>query len=304
VNYKEATMAPNDKRIERRALDDLKPHPRQSALFSQPPEGEVKELADDLRRNGQQTPVEALPDGTLLCGHKRVAAARQLGWAEVDVWVREDLAGDPVTAEQRLIEDNLNRRQLGPLGKARCYKRLKELERKAPAGRMSDRDRRELRDRVGKQLDVSGRTLDRFLRILEHTPQEVQDAVEAEKLPLTVAERVASLKPAEKERVAEQIRAGFDAREAVDGPLKAVRPQRQHVAKAKYNLVRDLDRALKQLSGRVGDVIRITDREDELLAEGGRLIADLRARGKELKKEDAGRAEPVDSEDDDDETSD
>src|SRR4051794_1893067 len=106
---------PATKTIVRWGLDKLRPHPRQGQLFLDPSEGEVQELAEDMRRNGQLSPGEAPPDGTLVCGHKRLAAARKLGWAEITVRVRDALDGAPVAAEKRLIEDNLTRRQLGPL---------------------------------------------------------------------------------------------------------------------------------------------------------------------------------------------
>src|SRR3954447_8545049 len=61
--------------IEKRKLAELKPHPRQAANFRAPLKHEVEELADDLRRNGQLCPVECLPDGTLVAGHKRAEAA-------------------------------------------------------------------------------------------------------------------------------------------------------------------------------------------------------------------------------------
>ena len=121
-------MPTNDRKIERWAVDRLRPHPKQGQYFPDAPPHEVAELAADMEANGQLQPVEALPDGTIIAGHKRLAAARLLGWTELDVWVRDDLAADPAAAERRLIEDNLHRRQLGKLGLARCYRALKVLE--------------------------------------------------------------------------------------------------------------------------------------------------------------------------------
>jgi ParB/RepB/Spo0J family partition protein len=139
-------MASNDDRkVERWGLDRLRPHPKQGQYFASPTPHELKELAADLEANGQLQPVEILPDGTILCGHRRVAAARLLGWAAVDLWVR-DL--DPAAAERRLIEDNVHRRQLGKLGLARCYKALKALESKGPGGRLMAHEAR-LRPQLG-----------------------------------------------------------------------------------------------------------------------------------------------------------
>src|SRR5690349_3061937 len=100
-------------------VDDFRPHPRQGHLFAAPTPHEIAELAADMQQNGQLSPVEILPNGTIIAGHNRIAAARLLGWKEVSVWVRHDLAGNPVAAERRLIVDNLTRRQLGAMGRAR-----------------------------------------------------------------------------------------------------------------------------------------------------------------------------------------
>lgn len=117
-------------------IADLKQHPRQRANFSRQPDARIKELADDLVHRGQQYPIEILPDLTVLCGHQRIRAAIHLGWTEIKAIVRHDLAGkDDATIEEHMIQDNLQRRQLGPLEVAHCYRRLQELARQ-------NRDRR------------------------------------------------------------------------------------------------------------------------------------------------------------------
>src|SRR6516225_8645018 len=131
----------NGREIQSWRVDQLTPHPMQKRLYGEPPAAEVEDLADDLRRNGQLQPLEILRDGssgagTIIAGHKRTAAAKLLGWETLLVWVRDDLAHDPAAVERRLIEDNLNRRQLGRLAKARLYKRLRELERGGGDGRL------------------------------------------------------------------------------------------------------------------------------------------------------------------------
>ena len=78
-------------------LDDLHPHPRN------PRRGAVPEVAKSLDRFGQQRPVLALPDGTLVAGHHVWRAARELGWNRIAV-VRSDLPSHDV--EGYLLADN------------------------------------------------------------------------------------------------------------------------------------------------------------------------------------------------------
>lgn len=93
---------------------------KQLEMFDDLPEAEIDALAADIEANGLRQPIEILPDGTVLAGHQRLRAVRKLGWKEVNCVVRTDLADDPAGAELFFIMDNLNRRQLSPIMKARC----------------------------------------------------------------------------------------------------------------------------------------------------------------------------------------
>jgi ParB-like chromosome segregation protein Spo0J len=294
-------MATNDRKVERWDLDRLRPHPLQGKYFPDAPIGEVEELAADLARSGQLQPVEILPDGVILCGHRRVAAARLLGWAEVIVSIRDDLTADPAAAERRLIEDNLNRRQLGKLELGRCYKGLKALESKGLGGRLMDYEQRDLRDRLAKRLGgLSGRSLDRLLRVVEHTPPEVQAAAEAGTLPLTMAEQVAGLSEQQRAEIAAELRAGGEPREVVRRHLAAAPPRVRNATDVKDKLVDALLRAAAGLHRRVGEVRWVTAAEERALRQGERLIRRLLEQGRAVRaaeaEDDLPPAEEVDPE--------
>ena len=78
-------------------VGDLRAHPRN------PRRGAVSELRESLRRFGQQRPVLALPDGTVVAGHHVWIAAEAEGWTHVAV-VHSDLAEREV--EAYLLADN------------------------------------------------------------------------------------------------------------------------------------------------------------------------------------------------------
>jgi len=75
---------------------DLRPHPRN------PRRGNVDAVAGSLERFGQQRPILALPDGTIVAGHHVVQAAAALGWTHVAV-VRSDLTDAEVDALYRYL---------------------------------------------------------------------------------------------------------------------------------------------------------------------------------------------------------
>lgn len=181
------TDKPTDRTISKWKLADLKQHPRQAELFSDLPQPQFAELVEDMRANGQRTPIDILPDGTIICGHQRTRAAMFLRWDEIDVYVRRDLAElGEAAVEQRLIEDNLHRRHLDPLELARCYQHLAAQTRQLPQDLLRSYHRGDLRDVIAKRLDCSGRTLDRYLRVLQ-TPIEVQNAFSHKELSLVDA---------------------------------------------------------------------------------------------------------------------
>jgi len=269
-------MTDNNKKIVTWPLDKLKPHPKQSFYFREPTLHEVEDLAEHMR-GGLINPVEALPDATVLCGHKRVKAAALLGWTEITVWVRNDLADDPVAAERRLVEDNVNRRQMGPLALARCYKHLKTLGRKHLLGF----EQQDLRDLIGKRLGLAGRSLDRNLRVVELTPVEVQDAVEAGKLPLTVAEKVAGLPRADKEQIAAEIRNGGDPVVVVRKFITPKNGRHRNARNAKKAFITSLRRGVTDLADRVGESGWITPDDETVLAVAATLIERLQERARQ-----------------------
>lgn len=78
-------------------IEELTAHPRNPRL------GNVYEIGRSLERFGQQRPVLALPDGTIVAGHHVWTAAKQRGWTHIAV-IRSDLTAEAV--EGYLIADN------------------------------------------------------------------------------------------------------------------------------------------------------------------------------------------------------
>ncbi len=96
---------------------DLQEHPMQGAVFGDVAQAELDVLVESLRKEGLRYPIEILPDGTIICGHQRVRAANVLGWTEIDVIIRTDLATAGTQAvENHLILDNYARRAADAAG--------------------------------------------------------------------------------------------------------------------------------------------------------------------------------------------
>ncbi|WP_152363198.1 ParB N-terminal domain-containing protein [Microlunatus speluncae] len=88
--------------------------------------GDLDALAASIERDGLLQPPTVTPDGLLVCGARRIAAIRQLGWHTVNVWVRAGLSDrlGQLMAEQ---DDNNLHKPLTQREAAALYRELKQL---------------------------------------------------------------------------------------------------------------------------------------------------------------------------------
>ncbi|MGN6035898.1 ParB N-terminal domain-containing protein [Brevibacterium casei] len=88
--------------------------------------GDLAALAASIEREGLLQPLTVTLDGVLVCGARRLAAIKLLGWKTVNVWVRSGISGrlGHLLAEQ---DDNLLHKDLTPVEAAALYRELKAL---------------------------------------------------------------------------------------------------------------------------------------------------------------------------------
>lgn len=202
-------------------IADLKPYPHQKDVFANLAKMQLQELAASMDREGQKHPVEILSDGTIICGHQRTRAAKMLGWTEILAVIRDDLETQGEAAVfDHFVRDNLDRRQLGQLEIARCYRALKENAKKLPEDRRTSLKGVDTRDHLAKRFGMSGRNIERLLKVLD-TPAEVQRAVSDNRLSVKEAGEVAKLSKAKQQEIAKEIAKGGKPVEVVKGYLTA-----------------------------------------------------------------------------------
>ncbi len=266
------------RQVEEWKVCDLKDHPRQGHFFPDESEEADRELAADMNQNGQLDPIDILPDGTILGGHRRAQAAKRLGWKTIRAVVHHDLADDAAGAEAFFINDNYTRRQLSELQKVRCAARRVELAKEGKVTLPTEcHGLRKTRDKIGKLLGKSGREADRYLRVLK-APVEVQHACDGGHLSLTEAGKVAGLSDEEQEEIAEELREqGLDAAKTVVAshlPSKAA--TRRGAENIWFRLRRALAEANRELPGNVGNIGR-RDREDlEVVEQAAQVLDEIR----------------------------
>ncbi len=88
--------------------------------------GDLDKLCDSISKLGLLQPITITPDGILVCGARRLAAVKQLGWERVKVWITSSVSSRlaEVLAEQH---ENTIRKPFTPTEAAALYTELKAL---------------------------------------------------------------------------------------------------------------------------------------------------------------------------------
>jgi len=98
--------------------------------------GDIDALAASIGRDGLLQPLTITIDGVLVCGARRLAAIKKLGWRTVNVWVRSGLSDrlGQLLAEQ---DDNMLHKPYTQLEAAGLYREIKQVMAEDAARRKS-----------------------------------------------------------------------------------------------------------------------------------------------------------------------
>lgn len=183
---------------------------------------QIDELADDIRKNGQQTEIE-LYDGKIIDGRNRYKACVKAGIEPKFCDVTE--IGDPI---RYVLSMNLHRRHLDPGQRAFVALNVEEYEAKAAKQRQRDaggdvRNRKTLpanlpepkgdaRDKAAMQLSVGGRSVSDAKAVAQASPELANLGV-AGKLAPSIGAKIARAAGSSEQlsRAAERIDAGEKA---------------------------------------------------------------------------------------------
>jgi len=175
-----------------RPLSSLKPWQYATELFGNLPDGEFRELVQSISEHGVLVPLIVRPDGTILCGHQRARAARQAGLREVPC-----IEVDPPSEEACklfAIDDNLKRRHLSPVERARLFMERKKV---FQATRRQEGSEPGLsRDLAASGLGISGRQAQKY-EAIDRLPQQVKEMVSRGELGVEAAAQVARVSSGE-----------------------------------------------------------------------------------------------------------
>lgn len=88
--------------------------------------GDLDKLKESIQSLGLLQPITIAPDGTLLCGRRRLEAVKELGWRTVRVWVRSSISDD-LNSLMALQDENLLHKPFSPTESEALYRELKRV---------------------------------------------------------------------------------------------------------------------------------------------------------------------------------
>jgi len=88
--------------------------------------GDLTSLKESLRQHGLLNPIVITSDNVLVAGHRRLEAAKQLGWSTIAVRIVDHT--DDCDQLEMEIEENTQRKNLSTDELAEAYLRLDKLQ--------------------------------------------------------------------------------------------------------------------------------------------------------------------------------
>jgi ParB family chromosome partitioning protein len=110
--------------------------------------GDLEGLAASIDEFGLLQPLTVTPEGLLICGARRLEAAKRLGMRQVNVWVRSGISTPLQLLMAEQTEDTMHKPLL-PTEAAALYRELKEL--------LAEESRRRMQEtQFGKVAEITG----------------------------------------------------------------------------------------------------------------------------------------------------
>jgi len=143
--------------------------------------GDMEWLAANIAEIGLLHPIPVRPDGTLICGERRLRAAQMLGWTEIPVTVvdldeivRGEFAENACRKDFTLSEAVAIKRALEPIERAAAKERQREGGRAGGegSGKLPEASKGNAADKAAKATGMARRTLEKA--------EAIVDAAEAE----------------------------------------------------------------------------------------------------------------------------
>ena len=170
------------------SIDVLKVHPENQEYFDEISGEDYEQFKNSIQEEGIIHEIVVAPDMTILSGHQRYKAAKELGWTTIKAKIREDIKSEDEKL-RILLAANFGRKKNSPEKERRVAVKYVELCGNTNGGdRKSDRQIGSLKyEEIAKELGISERDLHRWLRIERNLTDDMKKMLDAGKIPQTFA---------------------------------------------------------------------------------------------------------------------
>jgi ParB family chromosome partitioning protein len=194
-------MATMNQSITNISVDVLKVHPRNAEFFDDISGEEYDRFKKSIQDDGLLSPLIVAPDMTIISGHQRLKACKELGFKSVPVIIKDDLE-DEDEKLKKLIAANFGRLKNDPIKQARVYQEYEKLSGVGGKGRPNKmRNNSALKqDEIAKELGVDVSTIQNLKRLLTLAP-ELQELISQGAITPTTGFKVLS-RLSEEEQIA------------------------------------------------------------------------------------------------------
>lgn len=169
------------KEIVQVSINVLKIHPRNTEFFDDIQGKEYEQFKQSIKQDGILTPILVSPDMTVISGHQRLKACKELGINLVPIMIRDDLIDENEKLKLLLAanfgrtkNDDAKQRKIATEYVALCGCSIGRPQ-KIGAGRPINLTQEE----IAKQLGISTRTLKEMLTIERKLTPEIKEMFDA-----------------------------------------------------------------------------------------------------------------------------
>lgn len=190
-------------------INVLKPHPKNNEFFDDLNGEEFERLKNSIRDEKIYTDILVSPDMTIISGHQRVRAAKELGMTLVPIKIDDDLQ-DENSKLRALISNNFGRRKNDPAKDRKALETYVSLRgyKQGEIGRnhfqkcQNGTSEKFTLDEIAKELNISKRNLQRALRIERNLTDSMKELLDTGEITKTFAsDTIASLSEEEQEEL-------------------------------------------------------------------------------------------------------
>lgn len=187
-------------------------HPFEGHPFNVRDDEDMKNLVDSVRQFGVLEPVMVIPykggGYEMVSGHRRMRACQLVGIESIPVIIRNLDRDEAIIS---MVDSNLKREKISPMEKARAY----QMKTDAMRRKVGRRSKTEILSgeakplnadqELARQVGESVATVQRFKTLTKLTP-ELQEMVDAGKIPVNTGADIAQMRPDEQNILADAIK--------------------------------------------------------------------------------------------------